>query len=224
MNTKIIAVVIASALIASCSSVNKTTSTPNGMSASASATDAGYDKYENYQNSNDDQYLRMKVQNQSLWGTIDDYSYWNNSQYDFASCSASTAMLLSPFYNPYAFGNYPFGYYGGFGYGFGWNSWYSPYQTIVLYKNPTVYFNPANIGRSSTPTTAYKNIYTKTNIGSKSASYNTSGRSINSASNGRTYSPAPATRSISNFSGATRSIGGGFSGGGMRGGGGGGRH
>jgi hypothetical protein len=176
MNTKILAAVIAAALISGCSSLYKATSTPDDIyyspaPATAEVTDAGYDRYENYTSSNEDRYLRMKVQNQTLWSSIDDYSYWNDSRYDYGySCNTSRQMLLTSFYNPYGYGyglgfnNYGMAY--GFGYGYGWSNWSSPYQTIVLYKNPKVYFNNTN----KSNLTAYRNIQYNNSNNTKYAS------------------------------------------------------
>jgi hypothetical protein len=227
MNTKILAAIVAAALISGCAATNKATN-PEGKVASSS-TDAGYDKYENYQNTNDDEYLRMKVQNPSLWGSIDDYSYWNNSQYDFGySCDASRDMLLSSFYNPYGFGYNPYAY-GGFGFGFGWNSWYSPYQTVVMYKSPTVYFNSTPKGGSGTfPATAFH--YNSFNNGNITRSLGTVSRSTsgngfgttttNSGGTTRSTFRSTGTNSSSGSFSTGRSSGGGVSGGSFRAGGG----
>jgi hypothetical protein len=105
----------------------------------------------------------MKVRNNALWSTIDDYDYWQDSRYDFGfSCNASRyALLSSSLYNP-------LGYYGmysswnplyGFGLGYGYYGfggggyWGSPYQTVVLYKNPKTYFGST----SKSNLTAYRN-------------------------------------------------------------------
>ena len=46
----------------------------NGM-----AQDEEYQEYQNYQ---DDRYLRLKVANRNRWSTIDDYGYWNNPSFN----------------------------------------------------------------------------------------------------------------------------------------------
>ncbi len=194
MNTKIITALLAAALLSSCASSYRATSTPDDVYYSsapqAKVNSSGSDEYENYVSNSDDQYLRMKVQNNSLWSTIDDNDYWNDSRYDYGySCDASRFALMSsfynPFYNPYSFGMYSgFGYgFGGYGFGYGWTSWNSPYQTIVLYRSPKVYF--ANTGKSNI--TAYRNFQYNNNNGSRYInSYqnnNYSGRNYNSNSN-----------------------------------------
>lgn len=219
MNTKILAAVIAAALISGCSSLYKATSTPDDIyyspaPATAEVTDAGYDRYENYNSSNEDRYLRMKVQNQTLWGNIDDYSYWNDSRYDYGySCNTSRQMLLTSFYNPYGYGYglgmYNYGMAYGFGYGYGWSNWSSPYQTIVLYKNPKVYFNNTN----KSNLTAYRNIqYNNSNNNNKYASnggyqnnnyYPTRSGSYNNNTTNNNYTPSRSfsTSSSSNSAG-----------------------
>lgn len=178
MNTKIITAIALATVLTSCSSLYKATSTPddvyyspspavkvNGQTADRNdGNDIGYDRYDNYQTRNDDNYLRMKVRNNTLWSGIDDYSYWQDSRYDFGfSCSASRFALMSSFYNPYSYGIYGgynalYGFTGGLGYGFygygGGGFWGSPYQTVVLYKNPKSYFG--NTSKSNL--TAYRNI------------------------------------------------------------------
>lgn len=218
MNTKILAAVIAAALISGCSSLYKATSTPDDIyyspaPATAEVTDAGYDRYENYTSSNEDRYLRMKVQNQTLWSNIDDYSYWNDSRYDYGySCNSSRQMLLTSFYNPYGYGYgpgmYNYGMAYGFGYGYGWNNWSSPYQTIVLYKNPKVYFNNTN----KSNLTAYRNIQYNNSNNNKYASnggyqngnyYPTRNGSYNNNTTNNNYTPSRSfnTSSSSNSAG-----------------------
>ena len=46
----------------------------NGM-----AQDEEYQEYQNYQ---DDRYLRLKVSNRNRWSTIDDFGYWNNPSFN----------------------------------------------------------------------------------------------------------------------------------------------
>lgn len=217
MNTKILAAVIAAALISGCSSLYKATSTPDDIyyspaPAAAEVTDAGYDRYENYTSRNEDRYLRMKVQNQTRWSSIDDYSYWNDSRYDYGySCNTSRQMLFNSFYNPYAYG-YGYGMYNygmayGFGYGYGWSNWSSPYQTIVLYKNPKVYFNT-----NKSNLTAYRNIQYNNNNNTKYASnggyqngnyYPTRNGSYNNNTTNSNYTPSRSfsTSSSSNSAG-----------------------
>ena len=133
-----------------CSSAYKATSTPDDVYYSPSRTikSSDRDKYDAYTSGGEDSYLRMKVRNRYQWNAIDDYSYWNDSRYDFGySCFPSREVLLRP-YSPYL----------GFGFGYSyyyspWYNWYSPYNTIVYYKNPKTYYG----NTSKTNLTSYRN-------------------------------------------------------------------
>ncbi|HRI21480.1 MAG TPA: hypothetical protein PLA68_11030 [Panacibacter sp.] len=159
MKNIIVSVAIAVFFSAGCSSAYKATSTPDDVyySPAPPANAEVQDSYDDYSSSNsDDNYLRMKVRNRYQWNGIDDYGYWNDSRYDFGySCSPSRSVLLNPF-NPLIYGN-TFGY----SYYSPWGSWYSPYSTIVYYKNPQVYYG----NTSKTNLTAYRNrnYYTNAN-------------------------------------------------------------
>ena len=102
------------------------------------------DRYESY-SGNDDNYLRMKVRNRYQWNGIDDYSYWNDSRYDFGySCFPSRSVMLNPYYgvgmwNPY--------------YSRPWGYWYNPVYTVVYYKTPKAYFGNTSKANLS----AYRN-------------------------------------------------------------------
>lgn len=246
MYTKIITAIALATLLTSCSSLYKATSTPDdvyyspapavrntdGTVAANDGSDIGYDRYDNYQRSTEDQYLRMKVQNNTRWSTIDDYDYWQDSRYDFGySCNASRFALMSSFYNPYGYGMYGgwnplYGFTGGFGYGYygfggGYGGWSSPYQTVVLYKNPKTYFGT---GGSKSSLTAYRNVQHSNSNYYKNQGYNnynnprgynsystrdnTYYNSRNNSNNNNTYQPA---RSFSNSS--SSSSAGGHSGG-----------
>ncbi len=178
MNTKIITAILVACVISSCSSLYKATSTPDDVYYSPSPAIKGNDAagnndaYEDYVSSNDDRYLHMKVQNNALWSGIDDYSYWQDSRYDFGySCNASRFSLINSFYSPYSYGMYNGGL--GFGYGYygfgGGGCWGSPYQTIVLYKNPKTYFAGTT---SKTNLTAYRNFQYSNSNGYKANGYN----------------------------------------------------
>lgn len=67
-------------------------------------------EYQDYQNYQDDRYLRLKVANRNRWAMIDDYGYWNDPRYNYA------------YYPSYL----------------GWNSWYTGYYGASWY-NPFGY-------------------------------------------------------------------------------------
>lgn len=135
-------------IVSSCSTAYKTGSTPDDVyysPAKVTVTDEN-GRYDDYASSGDENYLRMKVHNRYQWDAIDDYSYWNDSRYDFGySCFPSRQVLLNP-YNPYS--AWSFGFYFS-----PWSTFYSPYYTIVYYKNPKVYYG--NTGKSNL--SAYRN-------------------------------------------------------------------
>ena len=151
MKNIIVPFAVLTIVMSSCSVAYKASSTPDDVyySPAPALKTGGQVKDEDAYTSNaDDNYLRMKVRNRYQWNGLDDYDYWNDSRYDFGySCTPSRSVLLNP-YNPLFFGN-TFGY----GYYSPWNSWYSPYSTIVYYKNPNVYYG----NTSKTNLTAYRN-------------------------------------------------------------------
>lgn len=156
MKNKILLLISAAAFLSSCSTAYKASQTPDDLYYSP-ATEVKPDSQDDYQTYNtDDRYLRMKAGHNALWSTIDDYSYWNDSRYDFGySCTPSRFAFINSL-NLYPFGwNYGYGMYGG-----GWYGWGSPHQTIVYYKSPRVYYGT----NSKTNLTAYgNNIYNNRN-------------------------------------------------------------
>jgi hypothetical protein len=103
-------------------------------------------EYQDYQNYQDDRYLRLKVANRYRWSGIDDFGYWNDPRFNYAYYPSYLgwnswysgfygASWYNPFgaysmgwggYNPYfnsfamgwGFNDFGFGIgYGGFGYG-----------------------------------------------------------------------------------------------------------
>ncbi|MBS1731179.1 MAG: hypothetical protein JSS67_10440 [Bacteroidetes bacterium] len=132
-------------LFASCSTY-RSSQTPDDVYYSPSNNQ---DDADHYITPDENNYLRMKVQNNSRWSTLDDFDYWYDSRY--------YGNHFYAFNNPYSF-NSPFSYWG-FGFyspfsfwntfsyspwGFnpwGYNPWgfYSPYTTIVYYKNRRLY-------------------------------------------------------------------------------------
>ncbi len=157
MKNKNLHILIAALILSSCSTAYKTTQTPDDVYYSPAKEVPGGDDYNNPPPSSaDDNYLRMKAHNHTVWSSIDDYSYWNDSRYDFGySCTPSRYEFIN------SFNMYPFGWNYGYGlYGYGWNGWNSPHGTVVFYKNPQVYFG----NTTKTNLTAYGNhIYNNQN-------------------------------------------------------------
>ena len=95
------------------------------------AVDAENEGYQDYQNYQDDRYLRLKVANRNRWSTIDDWGYWNDPR--FNNAFYPSYMGWNSWYTGYygASWYYPFGPsfsmgwggynpYNSFGYGMGW--------------------------------------------------------------------------------------------------------
>lgn len=136
MKNYFLTVVVAGALLSSCSSAYRTGQTPDDVYFSTGNTvavakesreenrrNAGAgeysDGYQSYWNDADEAYLRMKVRNGGRWNAIDDYGYWNGFGYQNGA-----------FFNPYmynysysAFNRYqPWGF-NSFNNGWGFNAW-----------------------------------------------------------------------------------------------------
>lgn len=102
-------------LLVSCSTAYKAGQTPDDVYYSPTREIKEEEpKREQNTSSTDDNYLRMKVRRHTRWANIDDYSYWNDTRYDYCSV-----------YNPYIKTNwYPY-YFG--------NTFYNPYATVITY-------------------------------------------------------------------------------------------
>lgn len=205
------------ALFTSCSTARKTAQTPDDVYYSPGQKIYADDRYETYASSDDD-YLRMKVRDHNKWGSIDDYSYWNDSRY-----------YNNNFYSPWTtslslgigLGAYPYYSYNPFWYN-PWQSWYSPYYTVVYYKNPGVYYKPLrnNNNLSSYSNRNYNNYNMPLQNGNRSSIYNNSNmnsnriRNSNLNQNNNNYNSNPS-RTFNN-SGSSMSSGSRISGGGAR--------
>ncbi len=136
------------------------------------------DTYQAPQNSEDDNYLRMRVRNRSRWNSIDDFDYWSNP-YRSNYYSYNPHGLYSPYnYNAFTYngpmwntwGNYNYNLYGSNFYSpyFGWSSglynhgvfnnygsgyYGGSYYPAVIVKNPVRATN--NVSRPSL--NSYKN-------------------------------------------------------------------
>jgi hypothetical protein len=207
--------------IASCTTAYKSDQTvddvyyspgrPGIQKAAIVKDQAQREQYQNYLTSTDEQFLRMKVANYYRWNMLDDYSYWNDSRYDFGQYNIYNSIGFNNYYSNYNWNN---------GWGFGFYSpiysWGNPYYTFVKYYNP-----PTLIGTTSeSGITAYKNkTYYNSNYTNNSykssynnSNYNNSGSSnfstlvkkVFSSSNNsydrpvRTYDNNTNTRSYSN--------------------------
>lgn len=136
---------ISTVVFSGCSSTYKAAQTPDDVyyspakEAPATATvNKNRDRYQEEITSQDDRFLRMKIQNRNRWEGIDDYGYWYDSRYDYNAYNSNYY-----YNNRYAWNNWNSGYnmYGGIfspGY-YGYGGYYSPVYPVVYYKNPKVY-------------------------------------------------------------------------------------
>ncbi len=148
----------AAVLFTGCASIYQTEQTPDDLYYSPanvapqekevvknSNTDA---QYEEYISSSDDRYLRMKVANRNRWEALDDFSYWNDSRFDYYGYNYYN-NYYGYGYNSYNYFNnwafypsYSFGFSNFYGYGynpfyFGYTSYYNPYYSYYgSYYNP----------------------------------------------------------------------------------------
>jgi hypothetical protein len=192
---------LATALLLSSCAAYKANRTPDDVYYSPAKPAAiereDADRYESY--SSEDNYLRMKVRNRYQWNGIDDYSYWNDSRYDFGySCFPSREVMMRPYYgvsvwNPYYIAP--------------WGNWYNPVYTVVYYKTPRAFYGST----SKSNLTAYRNnnYYNpnRPSFGSllKSAFSNNNYYNNNNNRNNNTYIPS---RSFNNTVTPSSSAGG----------------
>lgn len=175
-------------LFTSCSTAYKTSQTPDDVYYSPAKKIYVDDRYDTYASSSDnyysdDDYLRMKVRDRYKWGSIDDYNYWYDSRYynnNFYSPYTSYLSLGLGYGFGYGLGAYPIYSYNPYSYN-PWNSWYSPYYTVVYYKNPNVYYKPL---RNNTNFSGYNNRnYSNYNMplqnGNRNRTYNNSNLNVN---------------------------------------------
>jgi hypothetical protein len=154
------------------------------------------DRYEDYSSNSEDRYLHMKVRNRYMWNGIDDYSYWNDSRYDFGySCFPSREVMMNPYYGVSVWNPY---------YLRPWGSWYNPVNTVVYYKTPKAYYgNTSKSNLSAYRNNSYYNP-SKQNFGSllKSAF------GSNNYNNNNNYNSNNSTRSFSSGTTPSSSAGG----------------
>lgn len=221
MKKNLVYLLCAVALFTSCSSAYKTSQTPDDVYYSPAQKINVADKYETYNSSADDEYLRMKVKDHEMWSSIDDYDYWYDSRY-----------YTNNYYSPYSsglslslgFNTYPSHYsYSPYLYN-PWNSWYSPCYTVVYYKNPVVYYKPANRNNVlAYNNRSYNNYNLPLQNGSGSNAYSNSNSNVNrrnSNVNQTQNNDARPSRMFNNSSNSSSSMSSGSRAGGGGGGGG----
>ena len=111
-------------------------------------------EYVDYVSNNEDQYLRMKVQNNLLFSSLDDYSYWYDARYAYG-------MNFNYLYSPY------YSYYSNPLYSSGWG-YSNPVYIPASYKNPLI----SKGKTSATNITAFQNkAYNLSNSGSNGGGF-----------------------------------------------------
>lgn len=214
---------IAASLLTGCSAVYQSGQTPddlyyaNGKAvAKSEVKKEDEERYEEYVKTADDRYLRMKVNNRTRWGSIDNFSYWNDMRYNFPSSYGTYSgydygfnhpgfsVVSNPWNagwnNSWGIGNgfNTWGYGGGiYGNRLGWNN---PIYTLIAYTNPKVI--PATYTAGSN-LSAYKNRTYNTinsNGNDKWGNPSTSGGNNNFGSLVRKVFSAPSSNGSSNGS------------------------
>jgi hypothetical protein len=244
MKKYILPIATVSLFLAGCSAAYKTGQTPDDVYFSSNpkvASDLvrterrtqtkGGDDYQSYfgAQQQDDNYLRMKVQNGGRWNSIDDYDYWYGaSSYNPFLRPGYSSYLGYGGYNPYlGFGGYS--PYSSFGVSYGafynpYSTFYSPgyysYYPVIVNKRPTYSSNGYRPSLSGYGNNTYDRGYGNNRNGRTS---NDPYRSYNNGSNNydrpaRTFAPSTNTggNSAPASSGSSRSTG--SSSGGGRGG------
>jgi predicted small lipoprotein YifL len=164
-------------------------------------------EYVDYVSNNEDQYLKMKAQNNLMFSSLDDYSYWYDARYAYG-------MNFNYLYSPY------YSYYTNPLYSSGWG-YSNPVFIPASYKNPLI--SKGKTG--ATNITAFQNkAYNLSNSGSNAGFSYYQPKPTSSSATGNTYSnfrsttaPTSSSNSYSNpvrvSSGTSSSSAGGVSGG-----------
>jgi hypothetical protein len=179
MIRKIFPLLATTVILASCSSVYKSSQTPDDVYYSpsrqgkyVSRNQSDNNEYQDYTSSSDNRYLRMKAQNRYRWSSIDDFDYWNNPGYAYNNYYSSYGRF-NPYFNNNWYSGYSYGYNNNFwlSYNTGWFNSYYPsygygsYTPIYVIKNPTKTTSVYRPQLSGYNNRSYnnKNIYNSTN-------------------------------------------------------------
>ena len=226
MRSAILLLVLSAAILGSCTSAYKTGQTPDDVYFSP---ERQQDKYVTAKEDNnvyrddyyDDQYLRMKVHNRTMWSELDD-PYFYNPRYSYS--------YYNNWSNPWSPNTY-------------WNYYYNPYcspviytpKTVIAYNHPRVfnlntyngtqltnsnYTNPK--GNSLNNSSNYSNRPVRivgynpssnTNSGSGAGNFlrnvfNNTGSSTNNSSSNNSSNSSSSRSSSSSSSGSSGSSGG----------------
>lgn len=132
MKDKILPIIIAGFLLASCSSAYRSGQTPDDVYYSPTRELARVEEKEEEKKveekrteTADDQYLKMKVRNRYRWTGIDDYDYWNDTRYNTrCNCTCNPPLYGYGYTYPIRYNyNYNYPYFG------------TPYYPVLVYGN-----------------------------------------------------------------------------------------
>ena len=152
-----------------------------------------------YQNYQDDRFLRLKVANRNRWSAIDDFGYWNNPRFNmgfglgwgggFGGWGGWGGWGFDPFWG---------GGFGGWGGGFGgWGGW-NPY--FAGYWNPymPIYYGGVfvnNGGRPFQSPSAVRSSPSSINAYRNNRGYNNTNNSVNTTTGNTRYTSNPTLNS-----------------------------
>ena len=189
---------IAASLLTGCSAVYQSGQTPddlyyaNGKAvAKSEVKKEDEERYEEYVKTADDRYLRMKVNNRTQWGRIDNFSYWNDMRYNFPSSYGTYSGYDYGFNHPgfSVVGNpWNAGWNNSWGFGTGFNTWNTWGYGNGIFGNRLGWNNPCYTLIAYTAPKLIPNTCTSgSNLGAyKNRTYNT----INNNSNSKWGTPS----------------------------------
>lgn len=170
MKSKILLGIITLGLLTSCSTAYKNGQTPDDVYYSPVKEGADDEKKQDYSSTEDDNYLKMKVRRNTRWSRIDDYTYWNDSRFNYCNNYYNnyyTSKNMFGGWGNYYSNNYSYNNcYCSCNWGNNWTFWggkrdyWNNHFYVVNYKNPNFYKGST----AASNITAYKNkSYSNTN-------------------------------------------------------------
>jgi len=187
MKTNLLSVAVLLVFATSCGTIYEAGQTPDDVYYSPAngvnkkeleREEEAKEQYDRYTEAQEDRFLRLKLNNRFRFNCIDDFSYWNDSRFDFMgnrfnnnfnnfrynfNCGCMNGFDQWSGFNP-AFGFNPvFGFGPNVGLGYGWgNGFRNPISSVIAFKNPRM-----NIGGGAgSNVTAFKNkTYGNVNLG-----------------------------------------------------------
>lgn len=186
------------AVFSSCTTMYKSGQTPDDVYFSPGREVPDYvetNQQTEQNNSQSDEYLRMKSYDRNRWSSFDnDYMYWNDWRWN-------NQVYYNGFrtYPSYGMGSIG-GFHPGVSYGLPYNGYYSPF-TPGYYGSPVIIVNPRPVNpKAYAPRTGNLNSYNKTG-GSYSTDLKTGSRIYNISS--PTTTPSRTTRSSGYYNNST---------------------